>query len=38
LTELNQAMAGRIAKLQLEAAQRIDRRTREMAQSGAGRL
>ena len=38
LTELNQAMAGRIAKLQLEAAQRIDQRTREMAQSGAGRL
>ncbi len=38
LTETNQAMAGRIAKLQLEAARRIDQRTREMAQSGAGRL
>ena len=37
LIEINQAMAGRIAKLQLEAVQRIDRRTREMAQSGAGR-
>ena len=37
-TEANQAMAGRIAKLQLEAAKRIDRRTREMAQSGTGRL
>ena len=38
LTETNQAMAGRIAKLQLEAAQRIDQRTREMALSGTGRL
>jgi hypothetical protein len=38
LTKLNQAMAGRIAKLQLEAVQRIDQRTREMAHSGAGRL
>ncbi len=38
LTKLNQAMAGRIAKHQLEAAERIDRRTREMAQSGTGRL
>jgi hypothetical protein len=39
LTETNQAIAGRIAKLQLEAAQRIDQRTRgAMAQSGAGRL
>ncbi|MFZ1935422.1 MAG: hypothetical protein WCB27_02770 [Thermoguttaceae bacterium] len=38
LTETNRAMAGRIAKFQLEAAQRIDRRTREMAQSGTGRL
>ncbi len=37
LTETNQAMAGRIAKLQLEAAQRIDQRTREMALSGTGR-
>jgi septal ring factor EnvC (AmiA/AmiB activator) len=38
LTALNQTMAGRIAKLQLEAAKRIDQRTRAMAQSGAGRL
>jgi hypothetical protein len=38
LTELNHAMAGRIAKLQLEAARRIDQRTRAMAQSGTGRL
>jgi len=38
LTEINQAMAGQIAKFQLEAAQRIDQRTRAMAQSGAGRL
>jgi hypothetical protein len=37
LTEINQAMAGQIAKYQLEAAQRIDQRTRAMAQSGAGR-
>jgi hypothetical protein len=37
-SEANQAMAGRIAKLQLEAARRIDQRTRVMAQSGAGRL
>ena len=33
----NQAKAGQIAKLQLEAAERIDRRTRAMAQSGAER-
>lgn len=38
LTKTNHAMAGRIAKLQLEAAKRIDQRTREMAQSGTGRL
>jgi len=38
LTEINQAMAGQIAKFQLEAAQRIDQRTRAMAQSGAERL
>jgi hypothetical protein len=38
LIELNQALAGRIAKFQLEAAQKIDQRTRAMAQSGAGRL
>lgn len=38
LTETNQAMAGQIAKFQLEAARRIDERTRTMAQSGAGRL
>ncbi len=36
LIETNKAMAGRIAKLQLEAARRIDERTRAMAQSGAG--
>ena len=35
--EKNQAMAGQIAKYQLEAAERIDQRTRAMAQSGAGR-
>ena len=34
LIENNQAMAGRIAQQQLEAAQRIDQRTRAMAQSG----
>jgi hypothetical protein len=33
----NKAMAGQIAKLQIEAARLIDRRTRAMAQSGAGR-
>jgi hypothetical protein len=38
LTKTNKAMAGQIAKYQLEAAQRIDQRTRAMAQSGAGRL
>lgn len=37
LNELNRAMAGRIAKLQLEAAKRIDERTREVAQSGSDR-
>ena len=36
LIETNKAMAGRIAKLQLEAARRIDERTRAMAQSAAG--
>jgi hypothetical protein len=34
LLEKNQAMAGRIAQQQLEAAERIDQRTRAMAQSG----
>ena len=38
LAETNRAMAGQIAKFQLEAAERIDQRTRVMAQSGAGRL
>ena len=38
LAATNQAMAGQIAKYQLEAARRIDQRTRVMAQSGAGRL
>jgi hypothetical protein len=38
LTETNKAMAGRIAKMQLEAVRRIDERTRAMAQSGAGGL
>jgi hypothetical protein len=38
LIETNQAIAGRIAKLQLDAARRIDQRTREIAQSGTGRL
>jgi hypothetical protein len=38
LTKINQDMAGQIAKFQLEAAQRIDQRTRAMAQSGVGRL
>ena len=33
----SQAKAGQIAKLQLEAAERIDRRTRAMARSGAER-
>jgi hypothetical protein len=37
LIETNQAMAGQIAKFQLEAAERIDQRTRAMAQSGAER-
>jgi len=37
LIESNQAMAGQIAKMQLEAARRIDQRTRAMAQSGTGR-
>lgn len=32
----NRQMAGRMAKLQLEAARRIDERTRAMARSGAG--
>jgi hypothetical protein len=36
LIENNKAKAGQIAKLQLEAARRIDQRTRAMAQSGAG--
>lgn len=36
LIESNKAMAGQIAKVQLEAARRIDQRTRAMAQSGAG--
>jgi chromosome segregation ATPase len=36
LIETNKAMAGQLAKLQLEAARRIDQRTRAMAQSGAG--
>ncbi len=35
--EWNQAMAGQIAKSQLEAARRIDRRTRAMARSESGR-
>ena len=38
LVETNKAMAGRIAKMQLEAVRRIDERTRAMAQSGAGGL
>jgi hypothetical protein len=37
LLDSNKAMAGQIAKFQLEAARLIDRRTRAMAQSGAGR-
>ena len=37
LIETNQAMAGQIAKFQLEAARRIDARTRAMAQSGTER-
>jgi hypothetical protein len=37
LIDTNKAMAGQIAKFQLEAARRIDQRTRAMAQSGAGR-
>jgi len=37
LAETNQAMAGQIAKFQLEAVRRIDQRTRAMAQSGSGR-
>lgn len=36
LIETNEKLAGKIAKLQLEAARRIDERTRAMAQSGAG--
>lgn len=36
LIKANTDMAGRIAKSQLEAARRIDQRTRAMAQSGAG--
>ena len=36
LIKKNKAMAGQIAKLQFEAARRIDQRTRAMAQSGAG--
>ena len=35
--ERNRAMAGQIAKSQLEAARRIDRRTRAMARSESGR-
>ena len=38
LIESNQAMAGQLAKLQSEAARRIDQRTRAMAQSGTGSL
>ena len=36
LIEKNRAMAGQIAKQQLEAARRIDQRTRAMARSGTG--
>ena len=36
LVKNNQVMAGRIAKYQLEAAERIDQRTRAMAQFGTG--
>lgn len=36
LIETNKAMAGQIANVQLEAARRIDQRTRAMAQSGTG--
>ena len=36
LIEENRAMAGQIAQQQLEAARRIDERTRAMAQSGTG--
>jgi hypothetical protein len=36
LMESNREMAGRLAKLQFEAARRIDQRTRAVAQSGAG--
>ncbi|MEN6406677.1 MAG: hypothetical protein ABFC77_09410 [Thermoguttaceae bacterium] len=36
LIKTNQAKAGQMAKLQLEAARRIDDRTRAMARSGAG--
>lgn len=36
LIESNKAKAGQIAKVQLEAARRIDQRTRAMAQSGTG--
>ncbi|MCE5303271.1 MAG: hypothetical protein LLF97_09210 [Planctomycetaceae bacterium] len=36
LIKSNQAKAGQMAKLQLEAARRIDERTRAMARSGAG--
>jgi hypothetical protein len=38
LAATNRAMAGQLAKYQLEAAHRIDQRTRVMAQSGAGKL
>jgi hypothetical protein len=38
LIEKNQAMAGRIAKYQLEAARRIDDRARAMVRSGTERL
>ncbi len=37
LIEWNRAMAGQIAKFQLEAARRIDRRTQAMARSDSGR-
>jgi hypothetical protein len=36
LLKNNQTMAEQIAKLQLEAARRIDQRTRAMARSSAG--
>ncbi len=37
LIETNQAMAGQLAKFQLDAAERIDQRTRAMARIGTGR-